>query len=356
MEIFKLMQTTNCNEVVFFEEPSVDLRAIIAVNDTTLGQAITTCRQNYCSNTEAAAETALSMAYYNTIRAALLQRPFGGAGLTICGANETTKNEMFFRTLGVFINKWNGKIILARSSGISHCDMLDIKRETNYLLGIDERYINTNNSPVECIAKGMIQGIRAIVRKKLEAESLEGLSFVIQGVGEIGSNFIKELMKINGVKITVTDIIYDKIKVIQDHSPEIKVVKPTEIYKEKCDVFVSCAVNNLIKEEDTKQLDCKILTGSTNEFLFNNKVEKVVLEKEIFYVPGFIINGGEIIQLDNEYKGNDLSVLEKEISQIFNVTLELLTRADQQKKSISEVAFQTAREYIEGVATIKKLR
>jgi leucine dehydrogenase len=356
MEIFKLMQKSNSNEVVFFEEPSVSLRTIIAVNDTTLGPAIATCRLQDYGQPEKATETALSMAYYNTYRAALLHRGFGGAGLTLCGDPAKVKNEMYFRALGIFINKLNGKLNLVRSSGISHKDMLDIKRESNYLLGVDERYIKSGNSPVEAIAKGMIWGIKAIVRKKFNAESLEGLSFAVQGVGELGSNFVKELLKIDGVKITVTDIVYDKIKVIQDHSPNVKVVKPQEIYKQQCDVFVSCATNNIISEEEEKQLKCKIITGSSNEFLANKKVEKDLEKMGVAYVPGFVINGGEIIQLDNEFKGNEPCMVDEELPEIYNVTLDLLNEAEKQNKSITEIAIETAQKYIDGVASIKKLK
>lgn len=357
MEIFKLMQDTNSNELVFFEEPSVSLRMTIAVNDTTLGPAIATCRMNNYGSPEKAVKTALSMAHYNTYRAALLHRGFGGAGLALCGSSTDIKDEMYFRALGIFINKLNGKIYLARSAGITHKNMLDIRRESNYLLGIDERYIKSSFSPVESIAKGMIQGLKAIVRKKFNAETLNGLSFAVQGVGEVGSNLIKELMKINNVKITVTDVIYDKIKIIQDHSPEVKVVKPNEIYSQDCDIFVSCAFNNIIKEENAKQLKCKIITGSSNEFLADENVEKIISEKGIVHVPGFVINGGEIIQLDNEYKGNDPEMVEKELSEIFSTTLELMKKDEEQpEKSLREIAIETAKKYIDNVASIKKLK
>ena len=356
MEIFKIMQESNSNEVVFFEEPSVSLRAIIAVNDTTLGSAIATCRLQDYGKPEKAVSTALSMAYYNTYRAALLHRGFGGAGLTLCGDPSVVKNEMYFRALGIFINKLNGKLNLVRSSGISHKDMLDIKRESKYLLGVDERYIKTNNSPVEAIAKGMIWGLRAIVRKKFNTETLEGLSFAIQGVGELGSNFIKELLKIKDVKITITDVIYDKIKIVQDHSPNVKVVKPDEIFKQKCDIFASCATNNIITKENAKQLNCKIITGSSNEFLLDKNVEKFLNDKNIMYIPGFIINGGEIIQLDNEKKGNEPCMIDKELHEIYDITLELLNKAEAQKKSLTEVAINTAQKYIDNVASIKKLK
>lgn len=355
MEIFDLMKETNSNEVVFFEEPSVNLRAIIVLNDTVLGPAIATCRIHDFQKVEKASKVALSMAYYNTYRSALLRRSFGGGSIVLFGSAEEVKNEMYLRALGIFINKLNGKLFLARSSGISHKDMLDIKRESNYLLGIDENYTKTGNSPVEAIAKGMIWGIKAAVREKIGTETISGLSFAVQGVGEVGANFVEELLKYDA-QITVTDIVYDKIKVIQDRVPNIKVVKPDEIYKQKCDVFVSCAFNNIMKEQDINQLNCKVLTGSINAILETEKLENKLAEKDILYVPGYVINGGEIIQLHNELEGKSPDCVDDEIPEIYDVTLNLIREAQKQGKSINQVALKTAQKYIDDVATIKKLK
>jgi len=350
------MQQTKNNEVVFFEEPSVSLRTTIAVNDTTLGPAIATCKLQDYKNPEDSVKSALSMAYYNTYRAALLHKGFGGAGLSLCGNPKKVKNEMYFRALGISLNKMGGKLYLVRSSSVTHKDMLDIKRESDFLLGIDERYIKANNSTVQTIAKGMIEALKAIVRKSFNAETLSGFSFVIQGVGEIGSNFIKELLKIDDISVTITDTVYDKIKIIQDHNPNVKVVKPNEIYKEKCDIFVSCAINNIIGKEESKQLNCKILTGSSNEILKSEKVEETLSEKNILFVPGFVINGGEIILLDNELKGNEPETVELDLCEIFHSTEKLLEKAEKTEKTVRQVAKETAENYIKSVASIKKLK
>jgi len=355
MEIFNLMHQTNSNEVVFFEEPSVSLQAIVAVNDTTLGPAIATCRIKGYPEPYNAVRSALSMAYYNTFRSALLHKGFGGAGIALCGDPYKIKNEMYFRALGIFINKLHGKLNLVRSSNISHKDMLDVKRESDFLLGIDERYVKTGNSPVEALAKGMIEGLNAIVRKKFNSDSLNGLSFAIQGLGEVGANLVKILLKLN-VKITITDIIYDKIKLIQDHSPNVKVVKPNEIYAEKCDIFICCAKNNIIGANEAQQLNCKVLTGSTNEILADTDVENILEQKNILYIPGFAINGGQIIQLDNEYKGKAPENVDFELVEIFQTLTNLLDLAEEQKKSVKTIAIQTAQNYINNVASIKKLK
>jgi len=355
MEIFDLMQSTNSNEVVFFEEPSVNLRAIIVMNDTVLGPALATCRIYDFKNLEKASKIALQMAYYNTYRSALLRRSFGGGSIVLLGDSDKVKNEMYLRALGIVLNKLNGKLFLARSSGIGHKDMLDIKRESDYLLGIDERYIKSGNSPVEAIAKGMIWGLKAAVKEKIGVDSINNLTFAVQGVGEVGANFVKELLKFD-TNIIVTDVVYDKIKIIQDKVPGIKVVKPNEIYKQKCDVFVSCAFNNIIEEEDIQQLQCEILTGSTNTVLKTEKLEKALSKTDILYIPGYIINGGEVIQLSNEYVHKEPESVEAELSEIYDITLKLIQQAKEENKSINEVAMETAKKYINDVATIKKLK
>jgi leucine dehydrogenase len=151
-------------------------------------------------------------------------------------------------------------------------------------------------------------------------------------------------------------MVYDKIKLIQDQSPNIKVVKPNEVYKEKCDIFLSCAENNLIGAEEVSQLNCKVLTGSTNDILANPEIENNLKDKKIMFVPGFIINGGELIQLDNEFKGKDPEVIDIEIAEIYNSVTNLLELAETKQKSLTQVAIEEAQNYINAVASIKKLK
>lgn len=353
--IFDLMKTTDSHEVMFFEEPSVSLRAIVAVNNTILGPALATCRLFNFEDIDSAVNTALNMAYYNTYRSALLRRNFGGGSIVLWGDPKKVKSEMYFRSLGIFINKLNGNLFLARSSGISYADMLDIKRESDYLLGLDENYKNTNNSPVEAIAKGMIHGMKAALKDKYDAATLNGVDIVVQGVGEVGSNLVKGLLN-EGANITITDLVYDKIKVIQDEVPNIKVVKPQEIYNQKCDIFCSCAYNYSIDKKNINELNCNILTGSVNAILSDSKLIEVLKEKNISYIPGYIINTGEIIQLSNEKSNNSPERVDNELSEIYYTTLNILKQAKTNGQNICDVALDMAQKYIKDVATIKMLK
>jgi len=353
--IFDLMKNTESHELMFFEEPLVSLRAIAAINNSILGTPLATCRLYNFEDLNSATTAALNMAYYNTYRSALMRRSFGGGSLVLWGDPKKIKSEMYFRALGIFINKLNGKLFVARSSGITLTDMLDIKRESNFLIGIDEKYNNSGNSPVEAITKGLLLGLKAAIKEKLDITNFSGLTIAVQGVGEVGSKLVKLLLAENA-NIIITDSVYDKIKVIQDEVPNIKVVKPNEIFSQKCDIFVSCAYNYSITDDNYEQLNCKILTGSVNIILSNPEIEQKLTAKGILYIPGFIINTGEIIQLSNELEGKSPEMVDIELPEIYYTTLNILKQAQTDKKPVSETALAIAQKYINDVAAIKMLK
>ncbi len=355
MGIFELMEKTNNNEVMFFEESSVGLKAIIAVHNTVLGPALATSRlYNYKSELEAV-EDALKLAYYNTYRSALLKRNFGGGSIVLYGDPKKVKSEMYFRTLGIFLNKLYGKIFMSKGPGIDYVDLLDVKRESNYLLGLSERAIANADKEIISTAKGMIWGMKAAIKETMDKPNLEGLTIVIQGIGEIGFNLVQGLL-IEKANVIITDLIYDKIKVIQDKVPNIKVVKPQDIYKEKCDIFCSCAVNGLINENTANQLNCKILTGSVNQICETEEVYPILKTKGILYVPGFLINAGEIIQFSKELDNFSYRGIDEQLNDIYYVTLNILKMAKSQNKAPDKVAFEMAKNYVDNVAAIKMLK
>jgi len=355
MSIFELMGTTNNKEVMFFEEASVGLKAIIAVHNTVLGTAVATSRlYNYKTEEEAVAD-ALNLAYYNTYRSALLRRNFGGGSIVLYGDPKKVKSEMYFRALGIFLNKMNGKIFMAKGPGLDYVDLLDVKRESNYLLGLSEKNIATAEHEITSTAKGMIWGLKAAVKENMDKPNLQGLTIVVQGIGEIGSNLVQGLLAEN-VNVVITDLVYDKIKVIQDKVPNIKVVKPEEIYKEKCDIFCSCAFNGLINAKHANQLNCKILSGSVDQILESNEIYSILKTKNIQYVPGFLINTGEIIQFSKEIDTVNYRSVDEQLNDIYHITLNIIRLSKAQNRIPDEIAFEMAEAYISSVASIKMLK
>lgn len=354
MNIFEHMRKNNSRELLFFEEQDLKLKAIIAIDSIVLGPANASAKLHPFVNEEEAVSEALDIAYFNSLRASLLKRSLGGGSIIMCGDPKVVKSEMYFRALGVFLNRWNGKLFMTKSKGVSYKDLYHVQKESKFILGLEETH-NGLGKIYESRAKGMIWGLKAAAKQKLNTTSLEGLKVIVQGVGDLGSELVKELIK-EKTEIIITDKIYDRIKIIQDEVNDIKIVRPDNIYKEKCDIFCSCAIDRIVDEKTVEQLNCKILTGSTNQILKEDNLVKVLEKKGITYIPGYIINGGDIIQLANEIEGFGKDKLEKELVDIYYNTLDLITKSAKNGKFLCKLATEKAEEYVKNVASIKLLK
>ncbi len=354
MSIFEHMKKNKSRELLFLEEETLNLKAIIAVDSIILGAANASAKLFEYKNEDEAVADALDIAYYNSLRASLLRRSMGGASIVLLGDPDKVKSEMYFRALGVFLNRWNGKLFMSISKGISYEDINYVGRESKYLLGLEESHGGLGKIYVNR-AKGIIHGLKAIAKHKLKTNSLKGLKIVVQGIGDLGSELVNQLIK-EEAEITITDKIYDRIKVIQDKVENIKIEKPEKIYDVECDIFCSCATEKLITPENLKRIKSKVLTGSTNQALKNLKDVSILKENNVLYVPGYIINGGDIIQMANEKEGYGAEKVETELSDIYKNTLDLISESEQTGIVLCKLATEKAEEYVKNVSSIKMLK
>ena len=78
MDIFNVMENTASKEVLFFNEPSVSLKAIMAINNVTLGPSICSCRVFDYQDLDQAIGDAINEAAFNAYSAALMSHDVGG--------------------------------------------------------------------------------------------------------------------------------------------------------------------------------------------------------------------------------------------------------------------------------------
>ncbi len=354
MNIFDHMKKNNSRELLFIEEASLSLKAIVAIDSIVLGPANAVAKlYNYQTEAEAITD-ALDIAYYNSLKAALLRRSLGGGSIVLWGNPKAINNEMYFRAVGLFLNRWNGNLFMTKGTGVSYTDLNHVRKESKYMLGLEETLGGHGRISINR-ANGMIFGLKAAAKQKLNASSLKGLKIVVQGVGELGSALVKKLID-EQAEIVITDKVYDKIKVIQDQVNDIKIVKPEDIYAETCDIFCSCAHDKVIGVEEAQHMNCKIITGSANVIPANAETAVVWKKKDILYIPGYVINSGDVIQHANEMEGFPKEKAEKELIEIYYNTLDLIQLAEEQNTDIHSVAVKKAEDYVRQVAAIKMLR
>src|SRR5512135_267940 len=164
------------------------------------------------ANEEEALVDVLRLSKGMTYKASAAGLNLGGGKAVIIGDPKKNKSEQLFRAFGAYVNALQGKYITAEDVGTSVNDMEYIFMETPFVTGIPVA-LGGSGDPSPYTAHGVLMGIKASVKTKLGAESLQGVRVAVQGLGNVGSNLVNYLLK-EGAHVTVADIDPDRVKKI----------------------------------------------------------------------------------------------------------------------------------------------
>ncbi len=289
---FEMMQKDDFEEVVFFQDSKVGLKAIVAIHDTTLGPALGGTRMWSYTNEVDALRDVMRLARAMTFKAAAAGLNFGGGKGVIIGDPKKAKSEVLLRSYGRFVQSLGGRFITAEDVGTTVEDMRTIMRETGYVAG-------TNFDPSPFTAYGVYCGIRACLEYVFGDGDVEDIHVAVQGVGKVGSELVRLLVK-NGARVTVTDVDAERVRGLSDLGVEY--VDPGKIYSVQCDVFAPCALGEVINDSTVRRLRCSIVAGAANNQLENDRVGELLANLGILYAPDYIINAGGLIAVAHEYE------------------------------------------------------
>jgi glutamate dehydrogenase/leucine dehydrogenase len=76
------------------------------------------------------------------------------------------------------------------------------------------------------------------------------------------------------------------------------------ILASELDVLAPCAAGGLIDEAMARALDCRVIAGAANNPLSDRGVARVLMERDILYVPDFLANCGGLIHVSTEWYGD----------------------------------------------------
>lgn len=304
MIIFQRMEEYDYEELVFFQDRSTGLQAIVAIHDTTLGPALGGCRFWQFSSERAAIDDVLRLARGMTYKAAVAGLNLGGGKSVIIGNPKTHKTEGLLRAFGRFIQTLRGRYIVAEDVGTTTDDMKIIHEETRHVAGL-ETARGGSGDPSPVTAYGLLHGMQACTREVFGTRELSGLTVAIQGAGHVGYNIARYLKK-EGARIITTDI-YKKNarRLVEEFGAEY--VKPDDIYSVKCDVFSPCALGGILDDKNIRKLKCRIVAGSANNQLKSGRHGYKLEERGILYAPDFVINAGGLINVADEMRGYNRS-------------------------------------------------
>ena len=223
-------------------------------------------------------------------------------------------------------------------------DMEYVRMETKHVTGIPES-MGGSGDPSPATAYGVYMGMKAAAKYKWGDDSLEGKRVVIQGIGHVGKNLVKHLSN-EGAKITINDINKERLEQLAKNF-NVEIAIGDTIYDLDMDIYAPCALGATLNPKTIARLKCDIISGSANNQLAEeNRDGQLLLEKGILYAPDFLINAGGLINVYSEIKGSGSQHAFNQTKEIYNTTLEILQKAEQDSITTHYAALQIAKKRI----------
>ncbi len=342
----------NHEEVLFCNDKKTGLKAIIAVHNTVLGPALGGTRMwNYVNEREAITDV-LRLSRGMTYKSAISGLNLGGGKAVIIGDSRKDKTEAMFRRFGRFVDDLGGKYITAEDVGINTRDIEYIAMETEHVSG-KPPHLGGGGDPSPVTAYGVYMGMKAAAKKAYGTDSLEGKVIMVQGCGNVGRYLIDYIAKENA-KIKISDIHEDSIKLVTDKHNGVEVIAPADVYETPMDIYAPCALGATINDETLEKLQCQVIAGAANNQLAEeNKHGVALIQKGIYYAPDFLINAGGIINCYSEVIGYNKDMVQEQTENIYNTTLNIFEKSQQDQIPTYLAANKLAEARIEAVGGVK---
>lgn len=342
-------------QVCFFHDQETNLKAIIAIHNTNLGPALGGCRAwSYASEDEALRDV-LRLSRGMTYKAAMAKLPLGGGKSVIMLDANTPKTPAMIAAMGRCVERLKGLYITAEDVGTTVADMEIMHEHTKHVYGAS-RASGGSGDPSPFTALGAVLGIEACVRYSYKKDNMNGLSAIVQGLGNVGRHLC-EFLHERGVKLYVSDIQQPAVNAM------VKTYGATpldaeNVFKQEADIFVPCALGGIINQKTIPTLNVRIVAGSANNQLDTAEDGEKLKSRGILYAPDYILNAGGLINVWYEGPGYEQVKAVDHIKHIPETLLEVFAYAEKHNMSTSSAADLIAEERFmaKSKGNVKELR
>ncbi|NIK92583.1 Glu/Leu/Phe/Val dehydrogenase [Mangrovimonas sp. CR14] len=343
--VFGQLSFDNHEQVVFCNDKDTGLKAIIGIHNTTLGPALGGTRMWNYNNEWEALNDVLRLSRGMTFKSAITGLNLGGGKAVIIGDAKTQKTPELMTRFAEFVHSLGGKYITAEDVGMETADMDLVRETTPYVTGISEAKGGAGN-PSPITAYGVFMGLKAATKYQFGTDQLEGKKVFVQGIGHVGETLVKHLTE-EGAQVTIVDINQDRLlEVAKTYGATI--YTGDNMYQEAMDIYAPCALGATINDATINQIQAKVIAGAANNQLAEEqKHGRILREKGIVYAPDFLINAGGIINVYAELEGYGKDEIIRKTENIYNTTLDILNKAENEDITTHQAALKMAQDRIE---------
>ena len=240
--------------------------------------------------------------------------------------------------------------------------MTDVMKENGYSV----QYTCGPNGPLGSsgppTAYGVYIALKEAVRFKTGSDDLTGMSFAVQGLGEVGAAYAKYISENKDVKILVTDInekfAKEFVEEFKAKGIDMEFVKPEDILFMDVDVVAPCAIGGVLNKDSISKLNCEYVWGAANNQVKASSIEeecelsKLIADKGILFQTDWWHNTAGVMFGFEEFRHQENASLERTYADIDRVlpknTWENLNKAKDLGLTPTECAYKTCFDEIYG--------
>lgn len=311
------------------------MRAVIAIDDTTLGPGLGGVRWRSYPDSQSAQLEASRLARVMTLKNACADLPYGGAKSVILkdeGVDSDVElRHAQLRAFGRFVDRLGGAYLPGVDMGTSVDDLA--------VIGAVACEVSCDREdPSPWTALGVFAGIRAALQ--CEGSSLVGSHVVIQGVGHVGAALARQLAEA-GCRISVADVDADRAQRAAAETGG-QIVNTELVVTTPCDVLAPCAGAMVVTHANVGALRSRIIAGGANDVLASHDVADILAARGIVYVPDFVVNAGGVIQIHAVRSDWDVEKLTGSLLAIGDRVTSIINEAKRSRRTPLVVAEEMA--------------
>ena len=352
--ILDYMQKYKFKKLVICNDTDSGLRAVIAIHSTRLGPATGGLRMWTYASEEDAIFDALRLARGMTYKYAAAGVNLGGGKAVIIGDPKKDKTEALMRAMGRFIDQQGGEYITGEDVGTTLDDMETLYSETDHVVTLPVHAGGAGDiSPATALSS--VLATKACALRVWGTADLAGRTVALQGLGVCGFKALKLIVD-EGATVIVSDVDADKVRAaIAEFG--VTAVAADQIYDQNVDIFAPYALGAVINDDTINRLRCKVVAGSANNILAEERHGDELQARGIVYAVDYIANsGGTIFDTDRFRKGGfQAERAWANVRRVYDRTLEVFAIADAEGIPYYKAADQLAERRIAALDGVRLL-
>jgi leucine dehydrogenase len=280
---FDTLAAAGLPRALFLSDPPSGLRAVIAIDDVTLGPAAGGVRTLPYSSVDAALRDAAALARAMTLKCALGGLAAGG-GKAVVMDHAGLDRDRAFEVLGARVEELGGLFRTAGDLGTTRADLQAMARRTSY--------VHTDEDDLSrAVARGLLRCLEACAERR--GREVASLTVAVQGCGAIGGAVARALREA-GATILVADVDGARAAELAEEVGA-RVVEPHRILVADADVLCPCAVGGVVGPDLAASTRASIVCGAANNTLSSPAAAATLHARGVLHVPDVIASAGAVV-------------------------------------------------------------